>query len=51
MDFDTRVRAAIYDHVVETTFPHRPGPDEMRAIFDRVGLHGSFWAPQSDHFG
>ena len=29
----------------------RPGPDEMRAIFGRVGLHGSFWAPQSDHFG
>jgi Alkylmercury lyase len=29
----------------------RPGPDEMRAIFARIGLTGPFWDPQSDHFG
>jgi hypothetical protein len=29
----------------------RPGPDEMRAIFARVGLTGAFWDPQSDTFG
>lgn len=29
----------------------RPGPDEMRAIFARIGLEGPFWDPQSDHFG
>jgi hypothetical protein len=29
----------------------RPGPDEMRAIFARIGLEGPFWDPQSVHFG
>lgn len=29
----------------------RPGPDEMRAIFARVGLDGPFWDPQADYFG
>jgi hypothetical protein len=29
----------------------RPGPDEMRQIFARVGLTGSFWDPQADTFG
>jgi hypothetical protein len=29
----------------------RPGPDEIRAIFARVGLEGPFWDPQSDFFG
>jgi len=29
----------------------RPGPDEMRAIFARIGLEGPFWDPQSDRFG
>ncbi len=29
----------------------RPGPDEMRAIFARVGLLGPFWDPLSDSFG
>ena len=29
----------------------RPGPEEMRAIFARVGLEGPFWDPRSDHFG
>ena len=28
----------------------RPGPDEMRRIFARVGLEGPFWDPQSDSF-
>jgi hypothetical protein len=29
----------------------RPGPDEMRAIFARVGLEGPFWDPRQDYFG
>jgi hypothetical protein len=29
----------------------RPGPDEMRTIFGRIGLEGPFWDPQSDRFG
>jgi hypothetical protein len=29
----------------------RPGPEEMRAIFARIGLEGDFWDPQSDRFG
>lgn len=29
----------------------RPGPDEMRRIFARVGLHHPFWDPQADTFG
>lgn len=28
----------------------RPGPDEMREIFARVGLEGPFWDPKSDYF-
>jgi hypothetical protein len=28
----------------------RPGPDEMRAIFARLGLHGNFWDPEADAF-
>ncbi|HYU30986.1 MAG TPA: hypothetical protein VEW48_02400 [Thermoanaerobaculia bacterium] len=28
----------------------RPQPDEMRAIFARVGLTGPFWDPQADVF-
>lgn len=28
----------------------RPGPDEMRRIFARVGLHDPFWDPQADAF-
>lgn len=28
----------------------RPQPDEMRAIFGRIGLTGDFWDPQSDSF-
>ena len=29
----------------------RPGPDEMRAIFEGIGLSGDFWDPSSDAFG
>jgi hypothetical protein len=29
----------------------RPGPAEMREIFARLGLGGSFWDPQADSFG
>lgn len=28
----------------------RPGPEEMRQIFGRIGLEGPFWDPQSDQF-
>ena len=28
----------------------RPGPDEMRRIFARIGLHDPFWDPQADTF-
>jgi hypothetical protein len=29
----------------------RPGADEMRAIFIRLGLDDDFWDPASDRFG
>jgi hypothetical protein len=29
----------------------RPGPDEMRQIFRRIGLDDPFWDPQADAFG
>ena len=29
----------------------RPGPDEIRAIFRRIGLTDPFWDPQADTFG
>jgi hypothetical protein len=29
----------------------RSTPEEMRALFARVGLEGPFWDPQSDQFG
>lgn len=29
----------------------RPGPDEMRSIFERIGLGGDFWDPLADNFG
>ena len=45
-----QLAVAWYDNRL-TPDAHRPDPDEMRAIFGRVGLHGSFWDPQSDHFG
>ena len=29
----------------------RPGPDEMRGIFARLGLDQPFWDPRADVFG
>jgi hypothetical protein len=29
----------------------RPGPDEISAIFKRIGLADPFWDPQADVFG
>jgi Alkylmercury lyase len=29
----------------------RPKPEEVRSIFARIGLTGSFWDPSSDQFG
>jgi hypothetical protein len=29
----------------------RPGPEEIRAIFHRIGLVDPFWDPQADRFG
>ncbi|NOT00649.1 MAG: hypothetical protein HOP29_08480 [Phycisphaerales bacterium] len=31
-----------------TVDSRRPGPDEMTAIFARVGLTGPFWDPKAD---
>jgi hypothetical protein len=28
----------------------RPGPDEIRAIFARIGLPEPFWNPEADEF-
>ncbi|HEX5409041.1 MAG TPA: hypothetical protein VFW89_04650 [Gemmatimonadaceae bacterium] len=28
----------------------RPGADEMRGIFEGLGLHGDFWDPRADPF-
>ncbi len=28
----------------------RPGPEEMKAIFDHLGLTGEFWNPAADQF-
>ena len=33
-----------------TVESRRPGPDEMVGIFAAIGLEGSFWDPQADHF-
>ena len=29
----------------------RPQPDEVRGIFESIGLHGDFWDPKADAFG
>jgi len=34
-----------------STEARRPGPDEMRQIFGRIGLSDPFWDPQADTFG
>jgi hypothetical protein len=28
----------------------RPAPEEMRQIFEGLGLHGDFWDPRADAF-
>lgn len=28
----------------------RPAPEEMRQIFEGLGLHGDFWDPRADTF-
>jgi hypothetical protein len=28
----------------------RPAPDEMRSIFEGIGLRGDFWDPRADAF-
>ncbi|NOT00654.1 MAG: hypothetical protein HOP29_08505 [Phycisphaerales bacterium] len=33
-----------------TVDSRRPGPDEMTAIFARIGLTGPFWDPKSDRW-
>jgi hypothetical protein len=33
-----------------TVESRRPGPDEMLAIFARVGLEGPFWDPKTNHW-
>ncbi len=33
-----------------TAESRRPGPQEMRGIFEGLGLLGDFWDPQSDAF-
>jgi len=29
----------------------RPQPDEIRGIFESIGLRGDFWDPRADTFG
>ena len=29
----------------------RPAAEEMRGIFESIGLHGDFWDPRADTFG
>ena len=29
----------------------RPAPEEMRGIFEGIGLSGDFWDPRADRFG
>ena len=33
-----------------TVESRRPAPDEMREIFARIGLEGSFWDPKADQW-
>ena len=34
-----------------TAESRRPGPDEMVAVFAKLGLTGPFWDPKSDQWG
>jgi Alkylmercury lyase len=44
-----RLAVAWYDNRLSPA-ARRPKPDEMRRIFEGIGLEGSFWDPQSDEF-
>ena len=50
MDQLWSLAAAWYSTRLQPT-SRRPGPPEMREIFQELGLTGSFWDPQSDDFG
>ena len=44
-----QLAAAWYSTRLEAT-ARRPGPDEIRTIFARIGLADPFWDPQADTF-
>ncbi|HSL21804.1 MAG TPA: hypothetical protein VK886_09720 [Vicinamibacterales bacterium] len=44
-----QLAVAWYSTRLEPT-ARRPGPDEMRQIFGRIGLVDEFWDPRSDRF-
>ena len=41
---------AWYANRLDDPEARRPGPDEIRSIFDGLGLRDPFWDPQSDMF-
>jgi hypothetical protein len=45
-----RLAVAWYDNRLSPD-ARRPKPDEMRRIFQGIGLEGTFWDPESDEFG
>ena len=45
-----RLAVAWYDTRL-TPDARRPQPDEIRRIFNGIGLEGPFWDPESDEFG
>ena len=45
-----QLATAWYSNRLDAT-ARRPGPDEIRAIFARIGLSDPFWDPQADSFG
>ncbi len=44
-----QLAAAWYSTRLEAN-ARRPGPDEIRAIFAKIGLADPFWDPQADTF-
>jgi hypothetical protein len=44
-----QLAVAWYENRLSPT-ARRPGPEEMQAIFARVGLEGPFWDPRSDRW-
>ena len=45
-----RLAVAWYDNRLRPD-ARRPQPDEVRRIFEGIGLRGPFWDPQADEFG